>query len=181
MHASLAARLLARADRAEQRLCERLNRVGGRPRILATFRLASRLGDGFVWYLLMLLIPAMYGEAGLTVALHMAVAGVSGLLLYKLLKQWLARERPCITHLGVEARVRALDRYSFPSGHTLHAASFTLIATSHCPELGIVLWPFAALVAGSRVVLGLHYPSDVAAGALIGATLATLAERFLPF
>jgi undecaprenyl-diphosphatase len=49
---------------------------------------------------------------------------------------------------------------------------FTWIATAHFPELGWVLVPFAALVAASRVVLGLHYPSDVLAGAVIGGGVA---------
>ena len=43
-----------------------------------------------------------------------------------------------------------------------------------------LLVPFAALIAASRVVLGLHYPSDVAAGALIGATLAVLSMVLVP-
>ena len=67
-----------------------------------------------------------------------------------------------------------LDRYSFPSGHTLHAVSFAWQATVHFPELGWVLVPLAALIAASRVVLGLHYPTDVLAGAAIGASLAEL-------
>ena len=65
-----------------------------------------------------------------------------------------------------------LDRYSFPSGHTLHAVSFTVLATAYFPALGWVLVPFASLVAASRVVLGLHYPTDVLAGALLGTMLA---------
>ena len=52
--------------------------------------------------------------------------------------------------------------------------SFTTIVLAHFPELAIVLVPFALLVAASRVVLGLHYPTDVAAGAVLGATLATI-------
>ena len=44
------------------------------------------------------------------------------------------------------------------------------------PELGIVFIPFTVLVAASRLVLGLHYPSDVAAGALIGASTATVSN-----
>jgi undecaprenyl-diphosphatase len=51
--------------------------------------------------------------------------------------------------------------------------------TAHFPELGWVLWPLAALIAASRVVLGLHYPSDVVAGAGIGATLALIATSWV--
>jgi undecaprenyl-diphosphatase len=86
----------------------------------------------------------------------------------------LVRERPYISLAGVVPGTKALDRYSFPSGHTLHAASFTILAVSSFPQLAWLLVPFAALIAASRVVLGLHYPSDVAAGALIGAGLALL-------
>jgi undecaprenyl-diphosphatase len=69
-----------------------------------------------------------------------------------------------------------LDRYSFPSGHTLHAVMFTALVVPSVPELAIVLIPFTMLVAASRVVLGLHYPSDVLAGAALGGALATLSN-----
>ena len=65
-----------------------------------------------------------------------------------------------------------LDRYSFPSGHTLHAVCFAWQAVAHFPALSWTLVPVAALIALSRVVLGLHYPTDVLAGAAIGALLA---------
>jgi undecaprenyl-diphosphatase len=90
------------------------------------------------------------------------------------------RERPYISLAGIVPGTRALDRYSFPSGHTLHAVSFTTLAVGSFPELAWLLVPFAALIAASRVVLGLHYPSDVAAGALIGATLAVLSMVLFP-
>jgi undecaprenyl-diphosphatase len=54
----------------------------------------------------------------------------------------------------------------------MHAVAFTWIAVATEPALAWVLVPFTLLVAASRVVLGLHYPSDVAAGALLGAALA---------
>jgi undecaprenyl-diphosphatase len=84
------------------------------------------------------------------------------------------RERPFITHASIDPAAAPLDRYSFPSGHTLHAVSFAWQASAHFPELAWVLLPLAGLIAGSRVVLGLHYPSDVLAGAAIGGALAQL-------
>jgi len=66
-----------------------------------------------------------------------------------------------------------LDHYGFPSGHTLHAVGFTLVALAYFPSLAAVLVPFALLTAASRIALGLHYPSDVLIGALLGGTLAS--------
>lgn len=163
-----------RADAAEYRLCLRLNRGCGRPAFRRLFAIVSRLGDGVFWYTLMLLLPIVYGEAGLYTALRMAVVGCAGLALYKYLKSRLVRERPYLSLAGIVAGTQPLDRYSFPSGHTLHAVSFTLLAVHSFPELAWLCVPFAGMVAASRVVLGLHYPSDVLAGAVIGASLAVL-------
>ncbi len=172
MMASRSARLFQRVDAYEQRLCRRLNRGLLRPALRDLFVVVSRLGDGLAWYVLVLLIPVRYGEAGLKPALVMATTGIVGVALYKVLKHRLVRERPYITFAGIHAGTAPLDRYSFPSGHTLHAVSFTVLATAYFPVLGWVLVPFAALVAASRVVLGLHYPTDVLAGAVLGTALA---------
>lgn len=179
MIASRSARLFERVDAFEFGLCRRLNRGCDQPAVRDLFRVVSRLGDGVLWYLLILLIPVFFGEAGLKPALVMAIVGVVGVGLYKVLKRRLVRERPYITFSGIHAGTAPLDRYSFPSGHTLHAVSFTALATSQFPSLGWVLVPFAALVAASRVVLGLHYPSDVLVGALLGAGLAAVGIAFL--
>jgi len=172
MEATSTGQRFARFDAAEYRLCLQLNRGCDVIAIRGVFAVASRLGDGVLWYLLILLLPVFYGEAGLLPAAQMAVTGLIGVVLYKLLKHRLVRERPYISFAGIRAGVPPLDRYSFPSGHTLHAVSLTILATHHFPQLGWVLWPFAALVAASRPVLGLHYPTDVAAGAALGAALA---------
>ena len=66
----------------------------------------------------------------------------------------------------------SIDEFSFPSGHTLHAVSFTTVAIAYVPWLALLLIPFALLVGASRVVLGLHYPSDVLAATAIGSALA---------
>jgi undecaprenyl-diphosphatase len=104
----------------------------------------------------------------------MALTGILGVVLYKLLKRVFVRERPFITHSSIAVAGAPLDRYSFPSGHTLHAVSFAWQVSAHFPELSWVVVPLACLIAGSRVVLGLHYPTDVIAGAAVGALLAAL-------
>jgi undecaprenyl-diphosphatase len=169
---------MARVDAAEVGLCRRLNRGASFAIPRLVFRVASRLGDGIVWYLLILLLPILYGSAALRPSLVMAVTGVSGVAIYWLLKRAFVRERPFITHGAIELGAVPLDRYSFPSGHTLHAVSFAWQVTAHFPELGWVVVPLAGLIAASRVVLGLHYPSDVLAGAAIGAALAELGLAF---
>ena len=164
----------ARIDAAEHGICRRLNRGAAHGGLRTTFRVASRLGDGVIWYAMLALLPFLYGPSAIRPAVIMAITGVLGVGLYKALKRVCVRERPFITHSSISLAAAPLDRYSFPSGHTLHAVSFTWQAVALFPELGWVLVPLAALIAASRVVLGLHYPTDVLAGAGIGVALASL-------
>jgi undecaprenyl-diphosphatase len=175
MYVNQSSALFARFDAAEFGLCVRMNGSCDHRYIRTFFRIISRLGDGVVWYLLMLGLPVCFGERGLVATGVLALTGAVGLLLYKALKSRLVRERPCITFESVVAATRALDRYSFPSGHTLHAVAFSCVAIHYFPVLAWVLVPFTVLIAASRVILGLHYPSDVCAGALLGAGLARIA------
>lgn len=168
------ARLFTRADAAERRLCLLANAAAQRRAVRWLFKRVSRLGDGVFWYALMAALPLIYGEAGLRTSARMLVAGAVGLALYKFLKTRLVRERPFVRLVGIECVLPPLDRYSFPSGHTLHAVCFTKIAIASFPELAPLLLTFAMLVAASRVVLGLHYPTDVLVGGLLGACLAAL-------
>jgi undecaprenyl-diphosphatase len=171
--------LWQRFDSFEQSACVVINRASRYATVRRLFTMISRLGDGIFWYLLMLAF-AVESTHGLQVAMQMAVAGALSLALYKQLKQNLVRERPYISLAGIEPGAVPLDRYSFPSGHTLHAVCFSTIACEHVPELGLVLLPFTALVAMSRVILGLHYPTDVAAGAVLGFGVAMAALASVP-
>ena len=160
--------------------CLRANRLAAGSRSRAYFAAISRLGDGVFWYALMLGMIALGGANGPRAAAHMATTGLASLLLYKLLKRWTRRPRPFASDQRIHAWVAPLDEFSFPSGHTLHAVAFTLIALAHYPQLAWVLIPFSASVAVSRVVLGLHYPSDVLAATAIGTALAGVSLWLAP-
>jgi undecaprenyl-diphosphatase len=151
--------------------CLRANRLCRRGAVRAGFAAVSRLGDGAFWYLLMAAL-LLDGRAGLFAAAHLAATGALALLLYTCLKRWTRRPRPFAADLRIRAWVAPLDEFSFPSGHTLHAVAFSIVAIAHYPPLAWLLAPFTAAVATSRVVLGLHYPSDVLAATAIGTVLA---------
>jgi undecaprenyl-diphosphatase len=121
---------------------------------------------------------------GLLAAAHLAATGALALLLYTQLKRWTRRPRPFAADVRIRAWVAPLDEFSFPSGHTLHAVAFSIVAIAHYPALAWLLVPFTAAVAASRVVLGLHYPSDVLAATAIGGALAAASlwlARMPPF
>ena len=152
--------------------CLRANRICARSWVRGYFAAISRLGDGVFWYVLMGALIAFDGLQGLAASAHLAATGVIALSLYKLLKRWTRRPRPFASDVRIHAWIAPLDEFSFPSGHTLHAVAFTIVATAYYPVLAWVLIPFAACVGVSRVVLGLHYPSDVLAATAIGSALA---------
>ena len=160
--------------RLDSNLCIAVNQTSQVRLIRDLFRLVSRLGDGLFWYSLMLFILLFEGSEGLLPVLHMALAGLSGTLLYKWLKGKTLRPRPFEVHQDIFMTGKPLDKFSFPSGHTLHAVVFGLVAINYYPALSFIIMPFVSMVALSRVVLGLHYPSDVLAGAFIGSLIAAL-------
>jgi undecaprenyl-diphosphatase len=163
--------------RWDQALCLLLNRGLRDVTLLWALQGLSWLGNGVLWYALMLALLVFYRADAVQPVLHMAFVGTVCTGAYMMLKRRTLRPRPYQAMRSIAARAPALDAFSFPSGHTLHAVAFTLVACSHYPQLAVVLVPFTLLTAASRVVLGLHYPSDVLAGAGIGAAVALASFR----
>lgn len=166
-------RLLDRLTEVDQHACHLFNRANRRRLPARVFALVSRLGDGVFWYIIILTLPLIYGAAAARVSLQMVAVGLISLLLYRWLKHTTSRPRPCQAEAGLLQSVAPLDEFSFPSGHTMHAVGFSIILIAYYPIWAIVVVPFTLLVALSRLVLGLHYLSDVIAGAAIGSLTAT--------
>ena len=163
---------LARLQHWDEVLCVRVNRSARQRPVVLLLQGVSWLGNGLFWYALMLaLLLADMHDAAMPV-LHMAFVGAVCTCCYKMVKQTTLRHRPYEVIPLVSANAAVLDRFSFPSGHTLHAIAFSLVACSYYPGLWVLLWPFTLLTAVSRVALGLHYPSDVLAGAALGGLIA---------
>ena len=119
----------------DRRWTRRLNASVGVAPIRLLFRLVSRLGNGVFWYLLMFALGVTQGRAGLETSLRMLAAGAIGLAIYKLLKSGTTRARPYQVLRDIRIGIAPLDAFSFPSGHTLHAVAFTVVAVSNFPAL----------------------------------------------
>lgn len=165
-------KLLHQLNDREIPLCLLFNKVNHLKPVSLFFAIISRLGNGVVWYVLMLILPLLHGWEGVKVSLHMVLVGFTCLLVYKWLKTSTERVRPYSFNDNIFQNVTALDQFSFPSGHALHAVGFSWVMLSYYSEWALLLVPFTLLVALSRVILGLHYPSDVLVGALVGAGIA---------
>ena len=139
----------------------------------------SRVGDGWLWYAIIVCLPWAGGPVGTSASVRMIGVGMVNLVVYRIIKRWIARPRPFRTCPGIRECARSLDEFSFPSGHTLHSVAFSLILTVYYPMFALFVWPLTALIAVSRVILGLHYPSDVVVGALIGAITAAVSFNLL--
>ncbi len=155
-------------------ICLYFNQLNHKPRWRFFFGLISRLGDGIFWYALMALLLLLYWPQSLWPIVQSLLTGLTALALYLLLKKNTHRLRPIELEANLLQSIPPLDRYSFPSGHTLHAVAFSSVLAEHFPAIAGLVWGFTALVALSRLVLGLHFPTDVLVAILLGLLLGGL-------
>ncbi len=134
---------------------------------------ATRLGDGWAWVAVLLTVPARADHQQARVLAEALVAVTAVNLVLVALKRTCRRERPAPRSGGPE--VAAPDLFSFPSGHTMNAFAVAVLVSARVPVAAPAAMVIASSIGASRVVLGLHYASDVVAGAVLGSALAGVA------
>ena len=132
---------------------------------------ATRGGDGWLWYSLFALLLVLGDDARFVAVGAASIAASVGIALFVLLKRICNRTRPCHIRAHCWANLLPPDRFSFPSGHTITAFAVSTPLWMVYPSLALPLLFCAISVAASRVVLGMHFLSDVLAGTAIGVTL----------
>ena len=138
--------------------------------------LGAHLGDGLLWAVVGggLLIWGTPFHRGLTWIAALAVLGSTGAS--TAIKYLVRRRRPQeLTQFYASKH----DRYSFPSGHTTRMAATAVIVGHFVPQMALTAYALALTVAVCRVLVGVHYPSDVLAGMLIGCIGAGLVLQLL--
>jgi undecaprenyl-diphosphatase len=156
----------------DHRLMRRINRWPA-PRWVRIWMLcATRGGDGWLWYALGVVILLFGGQERFQAVGSAALAAGLGIALFLKLKKATGRKRPCAIEPHCWATLLPPDQFSFPSGHTITAFAVAVSLSHFYPDLAPGLFFCAASVAGSRILLGMHFLSDVLAGAAIGTLLA---------
>ncbi|MGE4337706.1 MAG: phosphatase PAP2 family protein [Pigmentiphaga sp.] len=164
-----AAHTLARWDRQWFLKCQNLPYRRSLARLA---RWVSRTGDGPPYAVLGLLC-LWNPDPGLQIfGWHLLMAFAIEVPLYVMLKHACRRQRPAVALPGVEAYVQPADRFSLPSGHTAAAFLVATLVMLHVGWPGALLLPWAMAVGASRVILGVHYPGDIVAGAAVGSLVA---------
>lgn len=142
----------------------------------------TSIGDGgIIWIAatIALLIPKKTRKVGIM----SAVALLGSLLINNnLIKNIVQRPRPYVTFTDLQIIIPQPSEFSFPSGHTSSSFASAAVFYRHLPKkFGVPAVILAALIGFSRLYVGVHYPTDVLAGAVMGILLSYMAEYLVDF
>lgn len=152
----------------ERRLFTGINRHFDKKYLNFFFRFITHLGGAiFTIASVLALLLFSSNQMRLTAAASAAALALSHVPVF-LLKKVFPRKRPYLVLERTQVPANPLNDHSFPSGHTTAIFSVIIPYAIQMPGLAILLLPMGICVAVSRIYLGLHYPSDVIAGLLLG-------------
>jgi undecaprenyl-diphosphatase len=133
---------------------------------------ATRGGDGWLWYAMAIAILLFGGAERYAALAASGIAGTISIAVYLWLKRATGRRRPCHIEPHCWSNLLPPDQFSFPSGHTMSAFTMAAVWSPFYPGLAPGLYFCAVSIGISRILLGMHFLSDVMVGALLGTGLA---------
>lgn len=136
-------------------------------------RVMPVITNSFYWRLplaAILLYLLIWGKkkGRITVLLFVLTAVISDQISSHLIKSFIHRLRPCHVVPQVHLLVNCVHSYSFPSSHAVNSFAFAIMFWRRYPQSKYFFFPIVAIIAYSRVAVGVHYPFDILGGALIG-------------
>jgi len=142
---------------------------------------ATRAGDGWLWYAVGVLVLLFGGPLRFLAIGSATLAAGCGVALFLNVKKVTNRRRPQCFEPHCWANLLPPDRFSFPSGHTITAFAVAVSVSRFYPDAAGLLLFCATSIAASRIILGMHFLSDVLAGAAIGTALAYACTWIVPW
>lgn len=168
---AIAHTLLSYIETRDVRLMRRVQRWRAPRWVRIASVWATRLGDGWLWYSMAPLILLIGGDQRYRALATASFAALAGIVLFKCVKHACRRQRPCEQEPHCWANILPPDQFSFPSGHTITAFAIAVSLGHLYPQAEPCLFLMAACIGSSRVLLGMHFLSDVIAGAMFGAAV----------
>lgn len=153
---------------------------GDRRILNCSFRIISWSANGCLYPFIGLYVYLTFSSTvSKPLLLSAALAFPIERLSYHFLKHSMKRDRPYERIVDVHFRVRPPDRFSFPSGHTASAFLMMMLLSNTFPGLQIPALCWGTSVGVARVYLGVHYPTDVLAGAFLGILTGEIGTWFM--
>lgn len=166
-------------EQRDLRLMRRLHRWRAPRSIRIVMLVMSRLGNGWLWYSLGIFILICGGQDRYRAFLAGTLSALVAILAFQCVKPLSRRRRPCEIEPHCWAVISPPDRFSFPSGHAMTSFAIAVAVGSFYPPCQPCLLAVATLIAVSRIIVGMHFLTDVVIGALMGTLIGYLSVWLL--
>ena len=145
-----------------------LNRLQQRPSVISAFRAISHSGDGYLSAALAVFLFYLQTMQSMTFVKTALIAFLIEIPCFIVLKASIKRDRPFVQMEECSIAITPSDKFSMPSGHTAAAFLMAFLISHFYYEFSVAVYFWATCIGLSRVILGVHYPSDIIAGAVLG-------------